>query len=199
MPINHMSHTESTDTIKMLGTSVHASHASTYSPVSLAILVEAVHTQLNVLAQQLLVISDSTYTDFTLDQCFGSSIGSHVRHILDHVCNLAHPGAVIDYEARYRGDAIETARERALQRIAELQTSMRTLSNHGEASVRISAIPAPGLAPLTLTSTLERECLYVIDHTVHHLAMIRTLLARAGHVCPSTLGLAAGTPTPSAR
>jgi uncharacterized damage-inducible protein DinB len=149
-----------------------------------------------MLSQQLASISDTTYTDSTLDSCFGSSVGSHVRHILDHIRNLAHPGAIIDYESRRRGDAIESSRERALQRITELQSAVRSLSTNpiGQ-SIHISAIPSPGLAALTLPSTLERELLYVIDHTVHHLAMIRTLLARAGHACPSSLGLAAGTPT----
>lgn len=189
----------STSGAATLHSAASAPPANAGASPALPILIQALHTHLEMLAQQLSRISDSTFTDTTLDPCFGSSIGSHVRHILDHVCNLAHP-ATIDYEARRRGDAIESSRDLALQRIGESQAAIRALAKHigSDAAIRITAIPSPGLAPLTLPSTLERECLYVIDHTVHHLAMIRTLLSRAGHCCPSTLGLAAGTPAPCA-
>lgn len=196
------SHTTLADTSGAISISGEVTlHAAPSAPslLALPLLIQALHTHLEMLAQQLACISESTYTDTTLDPCFGSSIGSHVRHILDHIRNLSQP-STIDYEARRRGDAIETSRDQALQRIAELQFAIRALAKHAssDATIQITAIPSPGLAPLTLPSTLERECLYVIDHTVHHLAMIRTLLSRAGHCCPSTLGLAAGTPAPCA-
>lgn len=188
---------ESASAIEASSESLRDPVESDFDSVPLLLLFRALHAHLEVLVQQLRSISEITYADTSLDPCFGSSIGAHVRHIMDHIRNLSESGEIIDYEARHRGDPIETSRDLALQRIADCQTAiitrMRKFASYG--SIRISAIPSPGHTPLTLSSTLERECLYVIDHTVHHLAMIRTLLARAGHACPSTLGLAAGTPT----
>ena len=203
MPLRPTLLSEAAEALSASEAAVHqiASAASAPDGPALPLLIQVLHTHLEMLAQQLERISDSTYTDATLDPCFGSSIGSHVRHILDHIHNLSQPATTIDYEARRRGDAIESSRVRALHRISELQAAVCALPKNAapDGTVRISAIPAPGLAPLMLHSTLERECLYVIDHTIHHLAMIRTLLSRAGHCCPSTLGLAAGTPAPCAR
>lgn len=204
MPANNAPTSNKSEAASTRDAVLRGSTAVSVAPESgsaLPMLTQALHMHLEMLAQQLQIISDDTYINVKLDPCFGSCIGSHVRHLLDHIRNLVQSDSTIDYEARRRGDRIESSRAHALHRVTELQAAIRTFRTQSAAdgTIRISVIPAPGLAPLKLHSTLEREFLYVIDHTIHHLAMIRTLLSRAGHSCPSTLGLAAGTPSPCAR
>jgi len=172
----------------------------THTHTPLPILMHILHSHLTVLADLLSRTGEPVYLDTTLDPCYGSSIGHHVRHILDHVRNLAQSPSLIDYESRHRGESCERSLADALRRISTLQAALGAphFTTTPPATICISALPAAGMQPITLSSTIERECLYVIDHTVHHLAMIRTLLNRAGQSCPESLGLAAGTPKPCA-
>jgi uncharacterized damage-inducible protein DinB len=53
---------------------------------------------------------------------------------------------------------------------------------------------AHGAAPVAVRSTLARELLFVISHTIHHQALIAVLLSAAGRTVPEAFGLAPSTP-----
>jgi uncharacterized damage-inducible protein DinB len=63
-----------------------------------------------------------------------------------------------------------------------------------DAPITLTSVPAHGAAPVVARSTLAREVLFVISHTVHHQALIAVLLAAAGRTVPDTFGLAPSTP-----
>jgi uncharacterized damage-inducible protein DinB len=149
---------------------------------------------LSVLGDVLSGVRDETMADATLDPCFGATVGGHVRHVLDHVRNFAEgcAGGVIDYEARRRGDGIEHSSAGARSAIRGLRDSLGRVAAW-DATVRVRAMVSKDDTPVAVASTLAREMVYVVDHTVHHMAMIRAMLERAGVACPAAFGLAAGT------
>lgn len=126
---------------------------------------------------------------------FGSSIGQHLRHILEfYQCLLAavHTGT-FSYDRRMRDPAIET--EVAAAR-ASVAWSTRELVRLGMDQPLKMDADLPGVPLGTgATTTLRRELLYLADHGVHHLAMVRIALEQAfPHVVlPGQLGVAVST------
>jgi uncharacterized damage-inducible protein DinB len=136
----------------------------------------------------------SRYADPSIDHCFGSTIGGHFRHVLDHVRNLLACEGAIDYEARQRGSEIERSPYAARTAISESRRALASrLIGTGE-RVTVSTLVLQSKTSLRAESTFERELMYVVDHTVHHLAMVRMMLARVGVDCPAEVGVASGTP-----
>jgi uncharacterized damage-inducible protein DinB len=127
------------------------------------------------------------------------TIGQHVRHILDHVSALvaAHPGAVLSYDHRCRGTAVETNPDSAVREIFRLETaldrwSMRLLDQ----PVSVTSMIAASGQSVTGWSTLARELAFVVNHTIHHQAMIAVLLEVQGIVLEQDrFGYSPSTPT----
>ncbi len=111
-----------------------------------------------------------------------SSVGRHVRHILDHLEALAsaREGRVV-YWRRTRGTAVETAPEAACAAllVARDWVEQWAGSPDRELQVRDMTGPRRGEAEVTCASSLRRELLWVASHTVHHLATLRFLLREA--------------------
>lgn len=126
---------------------------------------------------------------------FGT-IGSHVRHIIDHfACFCAgYETGVADYDARERDETVETSLDTGRVR---LEAALDTLQNIGASSedgpFRIRQLACPGGAPITLQSTLERELLFLSGHTIHHLAMMLLIANSLNVPVPTELGLAFST------
>ena len=126
------------------------------------------------------------------------SIGSHVRHCLDHVEALerAIGGGACCYDDRVRGTAVEDDPAVACARIAACRLRLSALDPTvlpRPLSLR-SRISTDGVTVLAPT-TVAREVAFVISHTVHHAALIAVRLEDLGGERPERLGLAPTTPT----
>lgn len=159
--------------------------------------ISALDDHLGRLAEVLSRTPAEVYADAKIDLCFGGTVGGHVRHVMDHVRNLldGFGSGVINYEVRRRGDAAESSPADAVVVIASLRARASSSLQDESGVVRVSAMVSREGGMVAASSTLGREIVYVVDHTVHHMAMIRMMLERAGIVCPAGFGLAAGTPT----
>ncbi len=126
---------------------------------------------------------------------FGSSIGQHLRHILEfYQCLLAavHTGT-FSYDRRRRDLSIET--EVAAARASVAWSTRELVQLRLDQPLRMDAdLPDIPLGTGAAT-TLKRELLYLADHGVHHLAMVRIALEQAlPHVSiPGQLGVAVST------
>lgn len=128
----------------------------------------------------------------------GSSIGQHVRHILDfYRClhkNLAN--ALVDYADRERNPQLETDPAYAAQVFREELATLAQLDENQVVKVRGDFAISPQTQRPEYTSSIGRELAFLHDHAVHHLAIIRIgleqeapHLIREAHfgVAPSTV------------
>ena len=132
---------------------------------------------------------------------FGSSIGQHLRHIIEYYGLLLsqHPPGVTNYDKRQRDRRIETDVAHARDSIGRCVGLMSMLRADGPLVLE-SELPGDDAAVRQNTSLL-RELTYVADHCVHHLAMVRIIVEQdLPHVCfPEELGVAAATRNHRAR
>lgn len=140
-----------------------------------------------------------TSSEFTRrDRSSSGSIGSHVRHCLDHVEALerALVRGVCCYDERVRGTAMEDDPAIACARLKACQLRLTHLDPELLLTpLALSArITADGVAVRALT-TVGREVTFLISHTIHHAALIAVLLEDRGHERPARFGLAPTTPT----
>lgn len=165
-------------------------------------LARALSDVLGDLQNMLGTLPPSVMADASLDTAFASTVGKHVRHTIDHVRALrqAATGECACYEARQRGDVVESDPHAAANELAALREFLLALTaDQVKLSVTLEQATFRDCEPAILTSTLVRELGFVYGHTIHHLAMMRMLLSRLGGQVqlPATLGYAPGTPAPA--
>lgn len=160
-------------------------------------LVETLSGLLDDVASLVATMDTTAYATSSVPGVSGS-IGKHVRHLLDHVGALLEAGgaSVVDYDRRQRGGPVESDPAEALATLFRLQRALESLPGRQQdeyVRVRIQ-LDADG-ASMTSWSTLGRELAFVINHTIHHQALIALLVATADRLMlPSRFGMAPSTP-----
>ncbi|MEM9918817.1 MAG: DinB family protein [Bacteroidota bacterium] len=126
---------------------------------------------------------------------FQSSIGQHSRHFIEFFqclfTQVSNPERIVNYDKRLRNRLIESDPAHALQAIDELLEQMVEL-DIPEDVVLEACFPEE---EVSIPSSFERELLYNIEHTIHHLAIIKIgLRAIAPQIdLPEHFGVAAST------
>ncbi|MDA1028564.1 MAG: hypothetical protein O3B41_05870 [Bacteroidetes bacterium] len=128
---------------------------------------------------------------------YTSSIGEHVRHLVEHFHMLLSgiAAGTADYDARLRDLRISTDPSFAISTIRHLQQDLERLSILDKPlDVRLTLSPDLGENVVVSQSSLCRELQYLQAHTVHHFALIAMILRLQGldpeadfGVAPSTL------------
>ncbi len=153
----------------------------------------------NILAQieALITCLDADQYSRSLEVLSGSSIGMHIRHIvefLDLLLGLSdHNKPLLNYDARKRDFIIEVSARHALQKVRELQKMLDTLRS--DFPLRLSVtLDEQGLTAI-VASTFERELAYNLEHAIHHLAIIKTAVIASFPAVnlPPKLGIAYST------
>jgi hypothetical protein len=159
--------------------------------------VAALERALEELAAVVAALTPEAYAARLFPNASGS-IGEHVRHCLDHVSALvaADPSSCLSYDLRHRGTAVETDPAQALRCIQVLRIKIavgRWSTRLDEPICVLSKVARDG-AMLAGMSTLARELAFVLNHTIHHQAMIGLLASL--HACdvPDGFGFAPSTP-----
>jgi uncharacterized damage-inducible protein DinB len=127
----------------------------------------------------------------------GSSIGQHVRHILEFFeCLIVQShGNVIQYGLRNRDLRLETDKEFALNQCIELSRQLTDLRTD---KLLLMAIDDLGDVSQNhnVDTSVFRELTYCLEHAIHHMAIIRiavrsldqsVVLQDSFGVAPSTL------------
>lgn len=139
---------------------------------------------INIVAERVLrdaeIYLDSIDKDvygMPLDLLFGASIGQHTRHFIEfYRCLLSQVGKdprIVNYSKRKRDHTIESEPSVAKQHISEISEQLFCLSENHKCLLECD--DHAGETPVE--SNLERELLYNIEHTIHHLAIIKIGLA----------------------
>ena len=159
--------------------------------------VAALDRALEELASVVAVLSREAY-GARLFPAVSGSIGEHVRHCLDHVSALvsADPSSCLSYDHRERGTAVETDPVQALRclQLLRLKIAVGRWSTRLDEPICVISTVVQGGVMLSGMSTLARELAFVLNHTIHHQAMIGLLSALVGCDVPDGFGLAPSTP-----
>jgi hypothetical protein len=156
-------------------------------------LLETTRATFQLLRQTLEGLDDAAYA-LPVQVLSGASIGEHVRHMLDmYLCLLdGMEQGVVCYEKRRRDRLVETSRTAGLSLLRTIEDALekpdRTLvleNRFGQEERTGCRIP---------TSYL-RELACNLEHTIHHMALIRIGIESRGlatlppdfGVAPSTL------------
>lgn len=103
---------------------------------------------------------------------FNNTIGQHVRHIIElfQCLENGYDTSMVNYEKRPRDIAIETNKALASQL---LQDIFRKLSRPDKELVLEACYDEHSTEPITITTNYYREIAYNLEHTIHHMALIR--------------------------
>jgi len=105
----------------------------------------------------------------------GSSIGMHVRHILEfYICLMeASVRNVVNYDERKRDHELECSIRKSVETIEQILDYLGAVVNDFTLTLKANYSTESAEEEIALESTFFRELLYNVEHTVHHLAIIR--------------------------
>ncbi len=158
------------------------------------LLVEGCINCIGQCDQLLKIISQSVYVDGSKG---GSSIGAHVRHVLDrfHSFFSGLSAASIDYDARKRDKEIEHNLEAAAFALATVARRIEQLDymEFSVQQIRVKESVHPSSPAVEIPSTMEREMMGLITHSIHHLAIIALIAKSFGYQMGADFGKAPST------
>ncbi|EDY83352.1 hypothetical protein VDG1235_2978 [Verrucomicrobiia bacterium DG1235] len=151
-----------------------------------------------LLRQGIQLLSRHDQRTFTASDpaSYGSGIGAHLRHVLDHYRSFLDgmEKGMIDYDDRDRDTAEEKDRDVALASLSEIAGRLESTELDVGASVRVKVCASTVGEDLKSISSFGRELQFLVSHTVHHYALIAIASRMQGihpdesfGVAPSTL------------
>ncbi len=133
-------------------------------------------TSIALFAQLTGVVEQLTPTDFSLPLpiLFGSSVGKHLRHIIEFydLALTAHQTGSINYDRRVRQLALENDPKAAIDAMHQMAVLV-DLYQTDRLLAFDASISSDGVSDVLISTTYYRELHYNIEHAVHHAAIIR--------------------------
>ena len=148
---------------------------------------------LNSIEKTITNLSDRQYTE-SMEILSNATIGQHIRHMLEfyEAIEIATKNGVVNYDARKRSLDLETSVIKARELI---KTSVKNVENYNKdqpikmkGNYSINDVEAS-----TIVTSLSRELAYTMDHTIHHLAIIKNALILQGVKIDENFGVAPST------
>ena len=134
-------------------------------------LQQSVNNTLVQLAATLQQISDVEYAK-PCKTLFNNTIGQHVRHIIDSFLCLekGYNSGLINYEKRERNTLTETNIVVAEKLLLEIKNNL----NKDNKDLQLEAVfDEQQNEPVIISTNYYREVAYNLEHTIHHMALIR--------------------------
>jgi uncharacterized damage-inducible protein DinB len=109
----------------------------------------------------------------------GNTIGQHVRHIIEmfQCLDAGYLKGEVDYEKRKRDKQIETDKTFAT---AALKDISRQISKENKMLYLLTYYDELRDQPEKISTNYYREIAYNLEHTIHHMALIRVGLRELG-------------------
>ncbi len=124
---------------------------------------------------------------------FNATIGQHVRHIVElfQCLENGYENGIVNYEQRKRDKNIETDKQLAIQLLHEINN--RLIREDKAIQLEMSYDDLSNEA-VVVNSNYYREVVYNLEHTVHHMALIRVGVSEVSDVIlPDSFGVASST------
>ena len=156
------------------------------------ILFAPIQPMFNQLSYVLESLSNDQYTR-PCNRLSGASIGQHVRHIIELYIELGkgYESGMVNYENRERNHAIETDKAFAVQQMNKL---IAEINKPDKPLLLVADYGIDEKSAIVAASNYNRELLYNIEHTVHHMALIRIGITELSSLSlPTAFGVAVST------
>jgi hypothetical protein len=144
------------------------------------------------LSEGISLLSDDAYSQKSL-LLNGSTVGGHTRHVIElFQCLInGYENALVNYEQRKRDLEIETNKNFACSLLTSIASSIQMPNKilklqgfYSETSNEECAVD----------TNFYRELIYNLEHTIHHMAMIRVAINEVSDIkLPDNFGVAAAT------
>ena len=149
----------------------------------------------NVFVQLTESLHQLTNTEYTQPSkiLFNASIGQHVRHIIELFLCLenGYETGVVNYENRKRDYKIETDKGFAVQLVKDIYHRLER-PNIGLVMEAGDYEDASGV--VAIPTNYYREIAYNLEHTIHHMALIRVGINEVSSIeLPEEFGVAYST------
>lgn len=135
----------------------------------------------------------------TFEPYFVSSLGKHLRHIIDHYLTFFTElnNSVIDYDQRQRITKLEscpaTARDHLQTLIQQLNDLPKQFPQNHTVSVTMSTSSDCKQDRQPVLSSLSRELMFLHSHTVHHFALMSVQIQMLDKKIDDQFGVAPST------
>ena len=152
----------------------------------------ALQTVFVQLSESIKQLSDKEYTQPS-NILFAATIGQHVRHIIELFIELekGYATGTVNYEKRQRDYRIETNREFAADLLQKIYAAIDRTDKY---LLLEAGYDEDSNVILTIQSNYYREVVYNLEHTVHHMALIRVGINEVSTVrLPEGFGVASST------
>lgn len=108
-----------------------------------------------------------------------ATIGMHVRHIIEFYQAFfqvidKQENSPLCYDNRKRDVEIEESKQNAIIALENIQEILMTREFYNR-DVLLSATLSPNASASTIKSTIYRELFYVLEHSIHHMAIIKMI------------------------
>src|SRR5690348_12178659 len=134
-------------------------------------LQQAVKNVFVQLSETIRLLSHPQY----VQQCANlgnNTIGQHVRHVIElfQCLDSGYPNNSVNYEKRKRDVVIETNKDLALQLLQDIHLQ---LDKPDKELVLYASYDDHSDEPVSIPTNYFREVAYNLEHTIHHMALIR--------------------------
>ncbi len=123
-----------------------------------------------------------------------SSIGQHIRHVLEfyQAIDQAMPSKNLCYDDRSREVSLEKNLQKALDMLNSITAKLQ--SYQADQEIKLTANYSESESdPISMKSSLKRELAFAMDHTIHHLAIIKNTLIENEIPLKESFGIAPST------
>jgi hypothetical protein len=122
-----------------------------------------------------------------------ATIGQHLRHIIElfQCLENGYDEGLVNYEKRKRDIVLETDKELATALLGEIH---RGLDRPNKVLNLEACYEEDSANPIVLTTNFYREIAYNLEHTIHHMALIRVGINEVADISlPAEFGVASST------
>jgi len=155
-------------------------------------LQQAVNTIFVQLADSLSQLSPSQYSQ-SCATLFNNTIGQHVRHIIElfQCLENGYGSGTVNYENRKRDTFIETDKELAGRLLLDIH---RGLNKPNKTLILEASYDEHVTDSIAIDTNYFREIAYNLEHTIHHMALIRVGITEITNIqLPDDFGVASST------
>jgi uncharacterized damage-inducible protein DinB len=155
-------------------------------------LQKAVHDVFKQLGDSLNRLEQDQY-NYPCKNLSGNTIGQHVRHVIEmfQCLDKGWFTGEVDYEKRIRDRRIETDRFFAVDLLEEITLQ---ISKEDKSLSLLTYYDEHRTEPEKINTNYYREIAYNLEHTIHHMALIRIGLRELGDIAvDDSYGVASST------